>query len=135
MEQSGGSWLFISGTEVGVGLNAILKANDMDPLPNEVRGRIYLDSKSTSTLENAVEIRRIVERLGAKSLMLVTSRYHMRRAERVLRKQFAKEPAVNVKIYEHSVESPNFHPETWWTSATGWEIVLSEYLKSRLTVD
>jgi uncharacterized SAM-binding protein YcdF (DUF218 family) len=125
-----GEYLFISGVGTEVTLKSILKANELENLPQYLRDRILLGDDSRSTVENSVEVRNIMVRTRAKSILLVTSNYHMRRSIRLFRSELERAPLVEAKIYPYPVKSPNFSPDNWWLTPVGWQILLSEYLKS-----
>jgi len=131
LERKQGKVLFISGIDEGVKLEEILKANKVETPSSEYLGRIFVDRVSRSTLDNATEIRKIMEWLQAKSLLVVTSSYHMRRAMLMIQRELRAPPELDVRVYEWSVESPNFDRNLWWKSPIGWEIFMSEYFKSR----
>lgn len=126
-----GSVLFISGVDEGTSLESIFKANGVEAAPEQYAQRINVDRISKSTQENARRIKQTAEFLGSKSILVVTSSYHMRRSMIKIEREMARAPALNVKIYHSSVESPNFDRNLWWRSLTGWQILLSEYAKSR----
>jgi len=86
--------------------------------------KILLDVESRSTVDNAVNVKRIVEDKGFKSLVLVTSNYHMKRAFTI----FSKVIDGNVKIYRHPVKGPNFRDE-WWKHHKSSKLILNEYFK------
>lgn len=125
-----GKYLFISGTEPGATLSDILKANHIDAPGEELRQRILLGDASRSTHENAVEIRRFLQKVNAHTVLLVTSNYHMRRAMELLKEEFSEPPPVPAYVVGYPVESPNFAPGSWWRTFTGWQILISEYVKS-----
>lgn len=123
-----GRYLLISGTSSS--LDDILAANDVLDLSAVQRQHIYLDSDSQTTSENAEEVRRSIESFQARNVLLVTSNYHMERSLRLIEEELQREPALNVELFSFPVQSPNFNPETWWTSIDAWRIFLSEYVKS-----
>ena len=131
LTQGKGRVLFISGIEPGVQLADIFKANKIQRNAELFKGRIYLGDESRSTAENAIEVKKIMSWLHATSVLLVTSTYHMSRARQLMETELQKEPAIEAELYDLPVESPNFVRDSWWKSLTGWEILLSEYLKSR----
>jgi uncharacterized SAM-binding protein YcdF (DUF218 family) len=131
LAQGRGKYLFISGIRRGTPVEDIFEANHVPVSASEFKDRIYLGDVSQNTIQNALEVREIVERLNAKSVLVVTSTYHMRRALELIRAELARKPKLDVELDEYPVESPNFDRERWWESATGWRILLSEYFKSR----
>jgi uncharacterized SAM-binding protein YcdF (DUF218 family) len=82
----------------------------------------------TSTLEEAEAIRAFLTEEGYRSLLLVTSRYHSRRAYLIFSDILGDAAAVT------SVPSPydSFDPVEWWTRQRDWKRVLSEYEKLML---
>jgi uncharacterized SAM-binding protein YcdF (DUF218 family) len=124
-----GAKLFISGVENGVSVDDLLRANDLSGLAPQLRGRILLGTQATSTLENASEVRQAVELLGARTILLVTSRYHLPRATGLVKRELDREPSLETELSTFAVDSPNF-PIQWHESLVGWGLVLSEYFKS-----
>ncbi|MBI5970383.1 MAG: YdcF family protein [Deltaproteobacteria bacterium] len=68
--------LILSGVNEDSGVDAIF----LKRLTISERPKIILEKKSKSTYGNAVEVRRIMSEKGFKSMTLVTSDYHMKRA-------------------------------------------------------
>jgi len=80
---------------------------------------------AASTHDEASIIRDYALAHGLRSVLLVTSAYHSRRALRSLRQSFAgTETALGM---EPAPESPN--PAFWWLHLEGWRSVGGEYLK------
>ncbi|MBW2039801.1 MAG: YdcF family protein [Deltaproteobacteria bacterium] len=79
----------------------------------------------TSTREEAKEVRNFIEKRGYKSVLLVTSKYHSRRAHLIF-KDTLKEKAKVI-----SVPSPydSYNPEGWWKREKDWKRVILEYQK------
>lgn len=125
------AWLLVSGAESYVTLDDVLSANGVSSLPEKERSRIWLGKFSRNTVENAIEVRSVAEKLEAHNILLVTSSYHVRRALELLRREMAESKTIlNPKIYYHPVESPNFPKSGWWRRVIGWKIFFSEYFKS-----
>jgi len=122
--------LLVSGAETYVTLDDVLRANDVMDLSENERSRIWLGKFSRNTVENAIEVREVAEKIEAKKILLVTSSYHVRRALELLKRELAKSPLKNPKIYYHPVESPNFPKTGWWRRFIGWKLFFSEYFKS-----
>jgi uncharacterized SAM-binding protein YcdF (DUF218 family) len=128
LESGQGRALLISGT--GASLEDILDANDIQDIPEHVKAQIIMDPHSQRTFDNAREIRSAVKRFGAKSLLVVTSNYHMQRSLQLIKDELAKDPPVDIVLHAYPVNSPNFDPDLWWKTLTGWRLFLSEYFKS-----
>lgn len=88
------------------------------------RSRIVLEKRSRSTYENAVEVKRLMEEKGLKSMVLITSGYHIKRADFIFR--HIMPPDIRIEAY--SVSTPNFDDKKWW-SGRGLGILAAEFLK------
>ena len=128
LELGQGRALLISGTNAP--LEDILEANGVEDFPDHLKGDVILDAQSQRTFDNAKEIRAAVRRLDARSLLVVTSNYHMQRSLELIQEEFAKRPRVDIVVYPYPVSSPNFDPASWWKSFSGWRLFISEYFKS-----
>jgi uncharacterized SAM-binding protein YcdF (DUF218 family) len=128
LELGQGRALLISGTSAS--LDDILQANGVENFPDHLKDDVILDSHSQRTFDNAREIREAVMRLEARSLLVVTSNYHMQRSLELIQEEFEKRPRVDVILYTYPVTSPNFDPGRWWRSFSGWRLFASEYFKS-----
>ncbi|MBI5888541.1 MAG: YdcF family protein [Deltaproteobacteria bacterium] len=73
---------------------------------------VILEKRSTSTYENAVEVRKLALERGFKSVVLITSIYHMKRAAYIFRQVMP--PGVLIEPY--FVTTPNFNENSWWDS-------------------
>jgi uncharacterized SAM-binding protein YcdF (DUF218 family) len=85
---------------------------------------VDLDHSAVNTVGNAVETRRWAGRRGIRSLIVVTSNYHMPRAMAELSRQLP-----DVALIPFPVITENVRAERWWTSAPTAKLLLSEYLK------
>ncbi len=66
-----------------------------------------------------------------KSVLLVTSAFHTRRALRTFEREFAKENLlveIGIKYAPPGIQTPK--TSLWWLSSTGWNIVAGEYVKT-----
>jgi uncharacterized SAM-binding protein YcdF (DUF218 family) len=88
---------------------------------------VDLDHSAVNTVGNAVETRRWVKNLGFRSLIVVTSSYHMPRAVAELRRQMP-----DVRLVPFPVVSERMRAQPWWTSAPTARLLISEYLKYML---
>ena len=82
----------------------------------------------TSTYEEATRLRVYAESNGLKSVLVVTTPYHTRRALWVLRQTF-RGSGVSVGIDAPAPGEQSPRPAVWWTHALGWKLVPGEYLK------
>ncbi|HVN67339.1 MAG TPA: YdcF family protein [Candidatus Sulfotelmatobacter sp.] len=92
-------------------------------------GRILLQDRSQSTLEDAKFSLPIVERHGFRSIILVTSPQHTRRAGRVFRKVFGR---AGIKVIVRPAARSAFNPDHWWRRYEDRALVVWEYLASVL---
>ena len=118
-----GGYLILSGVEETSSLGAIFPGRDLKTAVDT--SRIILDIESRRTIDNAFNVKKIVEDKGFKSLILVTSNYHMKRASTILRKTINGE----VKLYRNPVRGPNFKDEEWWGNLKSLKLVTSEFFK------
>jgi uncharacterized SAM-binding protein YcdF (DUF218 family) len=85
---------------------------------------IDLDYSAVNTIGNAVETRRWALRHGFRSLVVVTSSYHMPRAMLELSHQL---PGATLVAYP--VVTPQRRAEGWWSDPASAKILMLEYLK------
>ena len=82
----------------------------------------------TSTWEEGIALRDYAKAHNLRSLLIVTSSYHSRRALFTFRHFFADAGAqVGIDPVETGIQTPP--PATWWLHIRGWQLVLVEYLK------
>jgi len=80
--------------------------------------------RSLNTLGNAIETRHWVESRGFRSLIVVTSNYHMPRAIAEIAHQLP-----DVALLPFPVIADKLHAEPWWTHGTTMKLMFSEYIK------
>ncbi len=85
---------------------------------------VDLDYSAINTLGNAVETRRWATDRGFRSLIVVTSAYHMPRALAEIAHQLP-----DVALIPFPVVSDRLRIEPWWSNGTTTRLVLSEYFK------
>ncbi|MBL7715373.1 MAG: YdcF family protein [Bdellovibrionales bacterium] len=90
--------------------------------------QVVIETESTNTEENAEVFERFARERKWKRLLLVTSRYHMRRA-RFIFERILWERELGMQIDTASVYQEPFEPEEWRRSIHGIEVTLSEYFK------
>ena len=131
-----GERLLISGVDPRSKLDGLLRANRIEDVSEDIKSRISMGPFAKTTVENAVEIREAIQTYTARSVLVVTSNYHMTRALRLLRFELARAEKAgimkpgSVEIFAYPVAGPNFDSANWWSHPTSWEIFLSEYMKS-----
>ncbi len=85
---------------------------------------VDLDYSAVNTLGNAVEARRWATDRGFRSLIIVTSAYHMPRALAEIAHQLP-----DVALVPFPVVSDRLRVEPWWSNGATTRLVLSEYFK------
>lgn len=93
-------------------------------LATEEHGKIVLDKVSRSTYENASVVSGLIRDRGLKSIILITSGYHMKRADFIFRHVMAPD----VIIYNYVAPTPNFDVARWWAGGS-LALVMVEFLK------
>jgi len=88
-----------------------------------------IEQPVTGTYEEAQVLREYAVTHGLRSLLIVTSAYHSRRALWTLNRVFA---GTGIEISLQSVESGRQTPPplTWWLHFSGWRMVVGEYVKN-----
>lgn len=82
----------------------------------------------SSTYDEAQLIRTVRQEYGLKSIILVTSAYHSRRALWTFRRVLSPtEAEIGIEPVGFSAKSPP--PKTWWLHLKGWQIVPVEFVK------
>src|SRR6267154_3747154 len=85
---------------------------------------VDLDRSAINTRSNAAETRRWARGRGFKSLIVVTSNYHMPRAIVEL-----SHAMPDVALIPFAVVGDKWREEPWWTSSTTLRLLLWEYVK------
>ena len=85
---------------------------------------VDLDRSAVNTRSNAAETRRWAHERGFRSLIVVTSNYHMPRAIVEL-----SHAMPDVALIPFAVVGDKWRDEPWWTSGTTLRLLLSEYAK------
>jgi uncharacterized SAM-binding protein YcdF (DUF218 family) len=88
---------------------------------------VDLDHSAVNTVGNALEARRWVKNLGFRSLIVVTSSYHMPRTMAELGRQMP-----DVMLVPFPVITERMRAQPWWASAPTARLLISEYLKYML---
>src|SRR3954466_8074147 len=85
---------------------------------------VDLDYRARNTIGNAVETRRWAERNGFRSLIVVTSNYHMPRTLVEL-----DHALPGIRKVPYAVVTPSVDPDLWWRSPSTAKVLVSEYVK------
>jgi len=115
-----GDWLFFIGVDPSVRKSDLYVPRRGDPSPDGV----ILEKVSRNTLENAIYGRDIIMEKDVRSILLITSRYHMKRASILLRNALPKD----VAIYPYPVDSVNLK-EAWWSHVGSFHLLFNEFYK------
>lgn len=86
--------------------------------------RIRLENTSTNTWESLVAVAPILREERVRTLLLVSSPYHMRRASLAARRALP-----GIRILCEPAPCSHWSPEGWWRNPYGRRIVVGEYLK------
>ncbi len=117
-----GERLLISGVNVGTTMADILKINSDHEAATKCC--VDLERKAQDTIGNAVETQKWMQMKGYKSLILVTSDYHMPRSLLEFRRVMPK-----VTITPYPVKLDSLTKEGWWKNSKTLRFMMSEYLK------
>lgn len=98
--------------------NAGVPTDKIEALPYLVSG----------TYDEAVLLREYAVKNGLRSLLVVTSAYHSRRALWVFRRVFAGS-GIEVGIESPATNLQTPSAATWWLHLKGWSLVAGEYVK------
>jgi uncharacterized SAM-binding protein YcdF (DUF218 family) len=85
---------------------------------------VDLDHSAVNTRSNAAETRRWAHERGFKSLIVVTSNYHMPRAIVEL-----SHAMPDMTLVPFAVVGDKWRDEPWWTNGATLRLLLSEYVK------
>lgn len=116
-----GKRLLISGAYRATNSDAISRLNP--EFERWVRCCVDFD-RSLNTLGNAIETKRWAESRGFRSLIVVTSNYHMPRALAEIAHQLP-----DVALVPFPVVTQRQRADPWWSRATTARLMLFEYLK------
>src|ERR1700761_3099151 len=117
-----GRRLLISGVHPASGASDISRSlSDNQSLLNCC---VDLDRSAVNTRSNAAETRRWARDRGFKSLIVVTSNYHMPRAIVEL-----SHAMPDITLIQYAVVGDKWREEPWWTSGATFRLLLSEYVK------
>jgi uncharacterized SAM-binding protein YcdF (DUF218 family) len=122
-----GKRLLISGVHPTNGASDISRSLPDNSLPDNqslLSCCVDLDRSAVNTRSNAAETRRWAHERGFKSLIVVTSNYHMPRAIVEL-----SHAMPDIRLIPFVVVGDKWRDEPWWTSGATVRLLLSEYVK------
>ena len=109
-----------------IGLAKIHAEDSLAIIPEERFQQIEVETESRNTIENAFAVSRYLQQNpGLKNIILITSSYHMRRAQVMIQNQVGDE----YKIIPYPPEKEILNGENWWHSILGIQITSVEYFK------
>ncbi|MBI5327873.1 MAG: YdcF family protein [Deltaproteobacteria bacterium] len=126
-EKGRAAYLIIAGVDKDASFESIFFKRAGRPSKGQVwldTKRVILEKHSTSTYENAKEVKKIIETMNIKSIILITSFYHMKRASYIFRRILPAE----VGIHLYPISTPNFDEMRWWRGR-GPILLAVEFLK------
>ncbi|MDB5183896.1 MAG: exported protein of unknown function [Candidatus Saccharibacteria bacterium] len=86
---------------------------------------VLLDETSQTTKQNASNAIALFTQHDIRSVILVTSAYHQRRAGL----EFGQRAGSAIKIINHPVRTDDQWSPWWWLTPTGWWLAISELFK------
>jgi uncharacterized SAM-binding protein YcdF (DUF218 family) len=86
---------------------------------------ILVEEYGATTRENAENTQKLFQAHDIKSVILVTSAYHQRRASL----EFTKRVAGSVSVTNHPVAADDQWARFWWLTGEGWYLAISELVK------
>jgi uncharacterized SAM-binding protein YcdF (DUF218 family) len=120
--------IFISGaaSEIKIDDVIMLVSDPKDRLYLELnRSRMHMGYEADNTLENAIETAKWIKEEEVKSLIFITSFYHMKRA--ILSLQYFIDD--NVKIVKYPIYTDKESPVKWYNNSRVSGLYFDEYVK------
>ena len=118
--KSRAEFLFFVGVDPSVRKSDLYRPNPGDPSSDNV----ILEKSSRNTLENSIFGRDVIVRSGVHSVLLITSRYHLKRASILFRNSLPKD----ITIIPYPVDSVNLK-ESWWSHGGSFQLLFREFYK------
>lgn len=87
---------------------------------------ILLEQKATNTYENGLFSKGILDRIGAKTIIVVTSPYHQRRAYEIFKEVYKGQ---KVTLLNSPSGYSAWGAESWWQKSASFDITVSELVK------
>lgn len=118
--------LFVAGVYKAVSFDDLAREFKIDYNDRE---RIKIDNVSRTTLENAKVALQFAEENNIKTIVLVTSVYHIKRAELIFNKVFEDQGAM---IIPYTAYTTKLESDSWWGDYRTFMNFLDEYFKFQL---
>ena len=87
---------------------------------------ILIEEEAKTTTENAINVAKLLKTNNYKSIILVTSPYHQRRAYSSFRTELGKD----YLIINHSAKDEAWRKKNWWENANARFLTFGEVLKN-----
>ncbi len=109
-----------------MGVDPSVRTSDLyRPKPGDPDAEnVILEKSSRNTLENSIFGRDVIVRSGARSILLITSRYHLKRASILFHNSLPKD----ITIIPYPVDSVNLK-ESWWSHGGSFQLLFREFYK------
>jgi uncharacterized SAM-binding protein YcdF (DUF218 family) len=118
--ESRAKFLFFVGVDPSVRKSDLYRPKQGDPSSDNV----ILEKSSRNTLENSIFGRDVIVQSGVHSILLITSRYHLKRASILFRNSLPKD----ITIIPYPVDSANLK-ESWWNHGGSFHLLFREFYK------
>ncbi|MDD2581049.1 MAG: YdcF family protein [Desulfuromonadaceae bacterium] len=118
--ESRAKFLFFVGVDPSVRKKDLYRPKPGDPSA----ANVILEKSSRNTLENSILGRDLIVRSGVHSVLLITSRYHLKRASILFRNSLP----MDITIIPYPVDSANLK-ESWWNHGGSFQLLFSEFYK------
>jgi uncharacterized SAM-binding protein YcdF (DUF218 family) len=119
-KSSRATFLLFIGVDPSVRKSDLYRPNHGDPSAENV----ILEKASRNTLENSIFGRDVIVQSGAHTVLLITSRYHLKRASILFRNSLPKD----VTIIPYPVDTVNLK-ESWWSHGGSFQLLFREFYK------
>lgn len=118
--ESRGEYLFLIGVDPSVRKSDLYRPRQGDPSSDKV----ILEKSSRNTLENSIFGRDLIVGHDIRSIILITSRYHLKRSSILFRNSLPKD----IAIYPYPVDTGNLK-ESWWSNGGSFQLLFREFYK------
>ncbi len=118
--ESRAKFLFFVGVDPSVTKSDLYRQKNGDPSADNV----ILEKSSRNTLENSIFGRDVIVSRDVRSVLLITSRYHLKRASILFRNSLPKD----ITIIPYPVDSVNLK-ESWWNHGGSFQLLFREFYK------
>ncbi|MGZ3711362.1 MAG: YdcF family protein, partial [Bdellovibrionota bacterium] len=95
-------------------------------IPEDRFARIQVETESRNTIENAFAVKKLLlQKPDVKNVILITSSYHMRRAQFILENQIPS----GVRVIPFTSPNEAIERSNWWHTWLGIQLTVREYMK------